>query len=229
VLRRRQLSAPRLVLAGLVVGALALWAPAAAMAHSELESADPAANSTVAESPTLIVANFTEKVDASRSSMELRGADGAVIAKGGVAPGDPEAVQMTVEPPAPLAPGTYEIRWTTVTADDNGIERGTYTITVAAAPTPAPTQVPPSATPEESEAPTESEDGEGSEAPEASATESAAPSEAPTVSASPSGTGGSTGGAAGGGPDVLVVGGVAVVLLLVVIGAGVYVARSRRA
>jgi hypothetical protein len=233
VLRRRLPAAPRLALAGLVVGALVLWAPVAVLAHSELESADPAANSTVTESPTLIVANFTEKVDASRSSMELRGPDGAVIAKGGVAPGDPEAVQMTIEPPTSLGLGTYEVRWTTVTADDNGIERGTYTITIAAAPTAAPTAAPPSATAGESAGPPESEEPEGSEGPEGSAAESADASASvtatPSAAASPSDAGGSTGGSGGAGPDLLVVGVVAVVLLVVVVAAGVFVARSRRA
>ena len=239
MLRRRLPAAPRFALAGLVVGALILWAPAAVLAHSELESADPAANSTVTESPTLIVANFTEKVDASRSSMELRGPDGAVIAKGGVALGDPEAVQMTIEPPAPLGLGTYEVRWTTVTADDNGIERGTYTITIAAAPTAPPTAPPPSATAGGSEGPSETEQPEGSEGPEdsegpegsaaESADASASVTTAPSAAASPSDAGGSAGGSGGAGPDLLVVGGVALVLLVVVIAAGVFAARSRRA
>jgi hypothetical protein len=218
------------VLASLVVGALVLWAPAAILAHSALESADPAANSTITESPTLIVGNFTEKIDPARSSMELRGPDGSVIAKGGVAPGDPEAVQMTITPPAPLAVGTYEVRWTTVTPDDNGIERGTYTITIAAAATAPATPVAPTASAGESAvASASAEASESAGSPEASAAESVAPSETASAAASPSDAGGSGSGSGGAGPDLLVVGGVAVVLLAVIVAAGVLVARSRRA
>ena len=57
------------------------------------------------------------------------------------APGDAEAAataeSMTISGFGTLAPGTYSVRWTTVTPDDNAIERGTFTFTVAA-PTPAP-------------------------------------------------------------------------------------------
>ena len=35
--------------------------------------------------------------------------------------------------PPDAGPGVYEVRWTTVTADDDGVERGTFTFTVAAA------------------------------------------------------------------------------------------------
>jgi len=222
----RHFVSPRLALACFVVGALALWAPASVLAHSLIESADPVANSTITESPTLIVANFTEKIDPARSSMELRGPDGAVIAKGGVAPGDPEALQMTITPTARLGLGTYEVRWTTVTPDDNGIERGTYTITIAVAPTAPVSSIAPSASAEETEGPSES--AEASESPEASPAASEAASEAASAAASPSDAGGSAGGSGGAGPD-LVVGGVAVVLLLVVVAAAILVARSRRA
>ena len=224
-MRRRRSHRPRLALVGitLVALALALVAPGVVLGHSQLESADPAANSTVTESPTLIVANFTEKVDATRSSMELRGPDGAVIAKGGVAPGDPEAVQMTITPPASLGPGMYEVRWTTVTADDNGIERGTYTITVAAAPTaPATAVASPSASAEESVEPSAS--AEASESPEPSV----APSAPASPSASASGSGGSGGGTGDSGPNVLLIA-VAIALLAVVVAVAAFVAvRGRR-
>jgi methionine-rich copper-binding protein CopC len=230
VLSRRQLAVSRLALACLVVGALVLWAPAV-LGHSTLETADPAADSTITESPTLITANFTERIDPGRSSMELRGPDGTVIAKGGVAPGDPEAVQMVITPAAPLAIGTYEVRWTTVTPDDNGIERGTYTITIVAVATAPATPIAASASAEPEESESASASAEVSEvagSPETSAAESVAASEAASEMASASGSGGSTGGTGGGGPDLVVVGGVAVVLLVVVIGAGMLVARSRR-
>jgi hypothetical protein len=203
-----------------VAAALALVAlmPAAVLGHSELEQADPAPGATISEAPTLIIADFTEAIDPARSTMELRGPDGAVVAAGGVAPGDPERVQMTIVPPT-LGPGSYEVRWTTVTPDGNGILRGRYTFTVAvtaASQSPAP-----------SVAPSTSPSGAPSVAPSAapSTEASAAPTQPATATPSPSGGGGSSG--SSGGPDAIVV--IAVVALLAVIGgAAVYLVRGRR-
>jgi hypothetical protein len=120
--------------------------PATAAAHSELVTSDPAAGSTLAAPPVEIIGDFSESIDPARSTMELRGPDGAPIAKGGVPAGGPDTRMAITGLPA-LAPGRYEVRWTTVTADDNGVERGTFTFTVAeasssaatVAPTPGPT------------------------------------------------------------------------------------------
>lgn len=137
--------------------------PAAVAAHSELDSSTPADGAVVAVAPTEITGEFTEPVDAGRSSMELRGPDGASIARGGVPDGGPPT-RMTIPGLPPLAPGTYTVRWTTVTADDDGVERGTFAFTVAEptpappTPTPAPTGSPagPTALPSLSPAPTPS-------------------------------------------------------------------------
>lgn len=207
-----------------VAAALALVAliPAAALGHSELEQADPAPGATLPEAPTLIVADFTEAIDPTRSTMELLGPDGAVVATGGVAPDDPERVQMTIVPP-PLGPGTYEVRWTTVTPDDDGILRGTYTFTVAAviaSPTPTPTPIP-------TAGPTEPSSPAPSAATAAPSTEaSAAPTARPATAApSPSGSGGGTGTSGGPGATALV----AIVAVLAVIGGvAIYLVRGRR-
>ena len=67
--------------------------------------------------------------------MELRGPDGAQIASGGVPAGGPPT-RMTIAGSRRWPPGVYEVRWTTVTADDDGVERGTFTFTVAEAAQP---------------------------------------------------------------------------------------------
>ena len=132
--------------ATLLVGALLALAvlPTVVLAHSELETSDPADGATLATPPASITGDFTEGVDPTRSSLELRGPDGTRIATGGV-PADGPATRMTIPDLPDLAPGTYEVRWTTVTADDDGIERGTFSFTVEAA-TPAPARTPPPAT-----------------------------------------------------------------------------------
>jgi len=185
------------LLAALVVAAL----PAAVAAHSELESSSPAAGDVVVGGPTEITGEFTEPVDPSRSSMELRGPDGAWIARGGVPEGGP-ATRMTIAGLPLLAPGRYTVRWTTVTADDDGVERGTFRFTVEAA-TPEPES------PEPTSAPTPPP------APGATSTPPPAPTPAPQPDPAP----------AAGIADVLV----ALAVLAVVLGGGVaWVARRRR-
>jgi len=146
---------PAATAALLVLLALAL-APGVALGHADLESSSPADGAVLAVAPAEITGDFSEAVDPARSSMELRGPDGDVLATGGV-PGDGSATRMTIAGLPELAPGAYEVRWTTVTADDNGVERGTFAFTVAAAtpsPSPSPSPSPTAATTGTSEAPT---------------------------------------------------------------------------
>jgi copper transport protein len=123
----------------LTLPALAL-AAGVALGHSELESSTPADGAVLAVAPAEIGGDFTEAVDPARSTMELRGPDGAVLAKGGVPDGGP-ATRMTIAGLPALAPGEYEVRWSTVTPDDSGVERGTFALSVAAA-TPLPSDAP---------------------------------------------------------------------------------------
>lgn len=130
--------------AALLAATLVAALPAAAAAHSELETSSPAAGDVVVGGPTEITGEFTGPVDPGRSSMELRGLDGTRMARGGVPEGGP-ATRMTIAGIPPLAPGGYTVRWTTVTADDDGVERGTFRFTVEAA-TPEPESPEPTST-----------------------------------------------------------------------------------
>ena len=113
---------------------LASAAPAAA--HADLESASPGPGDEVVGSPAVLVAVFSQDLDPSRSSLEVRDASGNQVAQGGV-PGDGPR-ELRLELPV-LAPGVYEVRWTSYSAEDGALERGSYTFTVAAAATTAPT------------------------------------------------------------------------------------------
>jgi len=160
--------------ATLLVGALLALAvlPGVVVAHSELETSDPADGATLTTPPATITGDFTEVVDPARSSLELRGPDGTRIATGGV-PADGRATRMTIPGLPDLAPGTYEVRWTTVTADDDGVERGIFAFTVAeATPSPAPTPPPATATP-------------GTSAPPGSSAPAVTPGPAATPAATP--------------------------------------------
>jgi copper resistance protein C len=123
--------------------------PAGVGAHSELVTSDPADGATLTDTPREISGDFSEELDAARSVMELRAPDGSVLATGRVPAGGP-ATRMAIVDLPEIAAGAYEVRWTTVTADDDGVERGTFRFTlVAATPSPSPTAAP-SPTPEPS-------------------------------------------------------------------------------
>jgi methionine-rich copper-binding protein CopC len=156
------------VVAGL---ATMLLTPAVALAHAELATATPADKSTVQGSPTEIVMTFTEPVVPAKSSIKLVDASGTLVVQGStVDAGD--AKTMRLEIPTPLAAATYTVRWTTASALDGDVARGTTTFTVPAAastaPSSAPSAAPSQPAPSASTAPS-------------SAAVSAAPSPAPSA------------------------------------------------
>jgi methionine-rich copper-binding protein CopC len=131
----RRLRACLLVLG--VIASLAL--PLSASAHSELVSSSPADGDAVTASPSEIVLTFSAALDPKKSSIVLKDASGSKLATTGVDPAKNTVMRMT--PPA-LAPGEYEIDWTSV-ATDGDLLRGKVTFTVlqpAATPSPAPTE-----------------------------------------------------------------------------------------
>ena len=156
-----------LLAAALASAALAI--PATALGHAELDTITPANGATVTESPPEIVATFTETLDPSKSSIVVVTAAGAEVASGGVVGADLKT--MTLALPT-LEPGAYQVRWTSTSAEDGDLDRGTTGFTYAPAPTPSPTATPaPSATPVPTQAATPS------------------PSAAPVASPSPSANG----------------------------------------
>ena len=78
------------------------------------------------------------KADGSKLEVKLVG--GGTVAEGGVDPNDP--LKMVATPATPLGTGSYRVEWTTISLDDGELARGTWTFTVAVAPTPSPTPVP---------------------------------------------------------------------------------------
>lgn len=142
-MRRRPLL-PTLVLAAVA----SLAATSLALAHAELETATPGPDDIVTVAPTELVATFTEALDGSKSSIEIRDASGAVVASGGADDVAADGITMTLPLPA-LRNGVYEVRWTSAALDGH-IERGTYqfTVAVSASPSPSPSrQAPASANP----------------------------------------------------------------------------------
>lgn len=133
---RRNLLSRRLAGVFLIVTVLVL-VPAGVLAHSELKIAVPADGSTVTGTPPEIVLTFTAALNPTKSSITLNGPDGTEIAKAGVDPVNNTVMRLT---PPPLAPGAFQVRWTS-TSTDGDILRGVVHFTVIAA-TPSPTASP---------------------------------------------------------------------------------------
>ncbi len=127
---------PRRSSAAVACAALCLFlVPGLASAHAELDTMTPADKSS-GPAPAAIVATFTETLTASKSSLTLVDAGGAVVADGGAVDSATQK-QMTLTLPA-LAPGAYTIRWTSTSSADGDLARGVTTFTVvAASPSPA--------------------------------------------------------------------------------------------
>jgi methionine-rich copper-binding protein CopC len=160
----------------LLIGSMLL--PAGVLAHAELEATVPADAAAVEGSPIEISATFSEALAIDGSSLTLRDASGGELATGGLDPAD--QARLLIDPVPELAPGDYEVQWAAAT-DDGHLERGTWTFSVTAAPTPSSSPAP---------SPTAAPSATATDAP--SPTSTAALS--PTVAPSPSPDGGSSAG-----------------------------------
>jgi methionine-rich copper-binding protein CopC len=110
-------------IAALFIGATAV------LGHAELESSDPAEGATIT-TPYTLSATFSEELNAESSSLVVQDSTGKTVGTGAVSATDDKV--MTAELPG-LPAGGYQVAWTAVTADDNGVTRGVYQFAVAAA------------------------------------------------------------------------------------------------
>jgi methionine-rich copper-binding protein CopC len=102
-------------------------------AHAKLVRAEPRPGSTVTMSPAVAHAWFNDELDVKRSLMRVTDRNGARVDRGDgrVDLDDLDRKSMLVQL-RPLTPGTYTVRWTAVSADDQYVARGTYRFTIAA-------------------------------------------------------------------------------------------------
>lgn len=117
-----------------------LLTPSTIAAHAALDTTTPADGATVEGTPAEVAGTYTQDLVADGSSLQLRDAAGTIISTGGVDPTDERRMAITDLPG--LAPGEYEVRSTTLSAEDGEVDRATWTFTVVAALTPAPTATP---------------------------------------------------------------------------------------
>jgi methionine-rich copper-binding protein CopC len=190
--------------ATLLLASLALvMVPGLVLAHAELQTATPADKSTVTAPVAEVSGIYSEAMKPAGSSIIVKDASGATVAQGTVDPAD--TTRMVAKPSTPLGNGSYAVDWTSVALDEH-VERGTWTFTVAVAPTPSPTAI-------------------ATSAPSAAAT--AAPTlvpatPIPSIAPTPAPSGGSS--TAGSGSDVVL----PIVLGLIILGAGAAYLLSRR-
>jgi methionine-rich copper-binding protein CopC len=200
-------STPRRLLASLAALAFLALVPATASAHAELVRAIPADGETVTEPVTVLSGRYTEDLTGN-SSLRVLDAAGATVATDRIDPENPR--RMIARPESPLLDGTYTVR-STATSTDGHTERVTWTFTVAVAASPSPTAEP---TPTASAEPSA-----------ASPTPAATPSPSIEQTASPSATAAPSDPTSGGGSDVLLP--ILAALAIVAVGAGFLLLRGR--
>ncbi len=109
---------------------LASLSGTAAFAHTELQSAEPAAGSAATISPKQIRITLSETVIPQFSGVELKDQAGKLIATGKAAV-DPANKNVLIVPIGePLPPGNYRVEWHAVSEDTHRVKGG-YPFSVA--------------------------------------------------------------------------------------------------
>lgn len=110
---------PRLLTAAAT--AVAAIAAPAALAHTRLESAQPAANSIVSPAPAQVRLQFSDPLELPFSKVKLVDEKGAVVdaAKVAVDPADPRTLIATTPG---LHAGAWRVQWSTVTRDGHKVK-----------------------------------------------------------------------------------------------------------
>ena len=187
----------------LVAAMTVLLVPGLVVAHAQLETPTPADKSTATTEVTEVSGTFTQGIKVDGSTLVVKLVGGGTVAEGGVDPNNDK--RMVATPTSPLGTGSYQVEWTTNSAEDNEVARGTWTFSVAVPPSSSPT---PAATAAPSAVPTAA----------VSAVPSAIASSPPTPA--PSADGSST----GSGSDVVL----PIVVALIVLGAWAAYLLTRR-
>ena len=124
------------------VAALALVAVAASAiatrsgeAHADYDRSVPAADSVVDTAPAIVEIWFTQEIGSGGTVVRVLGPDGAQVDLGDTTLDlfDPERKRVTVSLQSNLAPGTYTVEWTTLSAEDGESGSGTFAFTIAGA------------------------------------------------------------------------------------------------
>jgi methionine-rich copper-binding protein CopC len=104
------------------------WAPGLAVAHAVLVRSTPPGRATLAEAPARVQLWFNERLEPAFSTLEVRSATGEQVDQkdARVAPEDSKQLSATL---APLAPGTYTVRYRVLSVDGH-VVNSSFTFTV---------------------------------------------------------------------------------------------------
>lgn len=91
-----------------------LLLPATAQAHASLESATPAAGSTVAAAPSEIVLTFSQDIEAAFSRIDVRDPKGARIGGKTVPGGNRRELRVPIKA---TGNGRYTVNWNVLSVD----------------------------------------------------------------------------------------------------------------
>jgi methionine-rich copper-binding protein CopC len=100
---------------------LAMSGTGTAFAHAQLKTATPAVGGEVAEAPSEVTLNFSEKLEASFSTAVVRDAVGKRVNKADAQLDKADRTVMRVGVDQ-LAPGIYIVEWRALTADTHKTE-----------------------------------------------------------------------------------------------------------
>jgi len=100
--------------------------PAVASAHAFLDHASPKVGSTAATAPKELRLWFTEKLEPTFSTAEVRNAQGTVVSGKAQAAGDGTELRVPLKP---LANGTYSVTWRVLSVDTHRTQ-GSFTFRV---------------------------------------------------------------------------------------------------
>jgi methionine-rich copper-binding protein CopC len=107
--------------------AAAMLSPITAFAHAKLLGTSPAAGAQLEFPPKALSLRFDEKVQLAVLKLSAGGADIPVAFDRGAQ----AAPEVSVALPS-LAPGTYRVQWSALTADDGHVVKGTFSVVVTA-------------------------------------------------------------------------------------------------
>lgn len=98
-----------------------------AFGHAKLLASSPAANAQLTEAPKTLSLTFSEAAQLGVLKLTSSGKELPLLRDHAAKP----AASVTIALPA-LEPGTYEIEWSALAADDGHVTKGRFSFTVAA-------------------------------------------------------------------------------------------------
>ena len=112
----------------LIVAAFVAALPSAALAHATLNRAMPPVGSSQAAAPSEVVLSFTEDLEPTFSTIEVRNESGAVVSSGKARVDPKQRTQLRVGLKS-LPPGTYKVIWRILSVDTHRTQ-GDFTFRV---------------------------------------------------------------------------------------------------